>query len=476
MVLSLQFSKLNVKLDSEIKTIAYILGDGNFTTSNYGLGFANIDPVIIDDFNTALSTMQCYLNQKSYKDFSIVKNKNLPSGSYKSPAKVLLRDLGLHGKKSPQKDIPKEIFSLSNKQLAIFISRIWACDGHIDVPNKAIIYSSSSLKLIKQLQFLLLKFGVVSRWAQKRQPPHVLYKLVVQGEKNIRIFGSEIGIVGEKNKKLAQLINTKWKSKVVPFEEAMPYPVAATIKNATYQAGHTGQDISNLLGINRTSFPEFKPGRRRISRDNLRDIAKLLNNDELSNMANDEVYWTPIDSIDVIGKRKVYDLSIEGIPNFVANGVVVHNCRKLNGIISSSNTCMVWINQLRQKIGIVYGPNEVTTGGNALKFYASQRIDVRKGSKIEKNGVVVGHTLKVKIIKNKVAPPFRTCEVDLIYGQGFSMVGEILTMAIETGLIKKSGTWFSYEDENIGQGRDNTIEFLEAHPGMVDEIKIKLGL
>jgi len=138
--------------------------------------------------------------------------------------------------------------------------------------------------------------------------------------------------------------------------------------------------------------------------------------------------------------------------------------RKLTGSVSKSNTIFVFINQLRSKIGVVFGNPETTTGGNALKFYATIRLDVRKTTQIKQGDEVRGHRMKVKVVKNKMAPPFRTTEFDLIYGQGVSQMGILLDYAVNAEIIQKSGTWFSYGKERLGQGRDNSIKYLEENP------------
>ena len=148
--------------------------------------------------------------------------------------------------------------------------------------------------------------------------------------------------------------------------------------------------------------------------------------------------------------------------------------RKLAGVISKTNAMAIFINQLREKVGVVYGNPETTTGGKALKFYASVRIDVRKSEPIKNGSDVVGNRTKIKIVKNKVAPPFRTVVVDMLFGEGISREGALIDMAIERGLIKKSGAWFSYEDQRIGQGRDNTRKYLKEHPEAYETITRKL--
>ena len=149
--------------------------------------------------------------------------------------------------------------------------------------------------------------------------------------------------------------------------------------------------------------------------------------------------------------------------------------RKLAGAINKSNTIIIFINQLREKIGVMYGNPETTTGGRALKFYASMRMDVRKAETIKgANGEFVGSRTRVKIVKNKVAPPFKEAEFDIIYGEGISKVGELLDIAVAMDIIHKSGAWFSYGDSRLGQGRENVKELLKNDQALYDEIKEKV--
>ncbi|ADU22697.1 recombinase RecA [Ruminococcus albus] len=148
--------------------------------------------------------------------------------------------------------------------------------------------------------------------------------------------------------------------------------------------------------------------------------------------------------------------------------------RKLTGVVSKSNTTCVFINQVREKIGVMYGNPETTPGGRALKFYASVRIEVRRGEQIKDGGEVLGNRTKCKVVKNKVAPPFKECEFDIMYGKGISRVGEVLDTAVDLGIVKKGGAWFSYEDYKLGQGRDNSKQFLLDHPDIMAEIENKI--
>jgi len=148
--------------------------------------------------------------------------------------------------------------------------------------------------------------------------------------------------------------------------------------------------------------------------------------------------------------------------------------RKLTGVVAKTNAIALFINQIREKVGVMYGNPETTPGGRALKFYASVRLDVRRGEQLKNGSEVVGNRTKVKVVKNKVAPPFRSCEFDLIYGQGISKEGSLLDMAVAKDIIQKSGAWFSYNDQRIGQGRDNTRQFLKDHPEISNEIEAAL--
>jgi recombination protein RecA len=154
--------------------------------------------------------------------------------------------------------------------------------------------------------------------------------------------------------------------------------------------------------------------------------------------------------------------------------------RKLTGIVSKSKTCLIFINQLREKIGVMFGNPETTTGGRALKFYASVRIDIRRIGAIKDGDVVVGGRTRVKIVKNKVAPPFREAEFDVMYGEGISKEGDLLDLAVDRKIVEKSGTWFAYSGERLGQGRENVKQFLKDNPetfkSIEEKVRRELGL
>lgn len=148
--------------------------------------------------------------------------------------------------------------------------------------------------------------------------------------------------------------------------------------------------------------------------------------------------------------------------------------RKLTGTVARSNTLMIFLNQIRLKIGVMFGNPETTTGGNALKFYSSVRLDIRRIGSIKDKDEVTGNQTRVKVVKNKMAPPFRQVEFDIMYGEGISKVGELIDLGVKAGVVEKSGAWFSYDSQRIGQGRENAKQFLRDHPEMAADIERKV--
>ena len=148
--------------------------------------------------------------------------------------------------------------------------------------------------------------------------------------------------------------------------------------------------------------------------------------------------------------------------------------RKLTAVISKSNCIVIFINQLREKVGVMFGNPETTTGGRALKFYSSVRMDVRRIESLKMNGEVIGNRTRIKVVKNKIAPPFREAEFDIMFGQGISKEGDILDIAANEGIVQKTGAWFAYNENKIGQGRENAKAFLKSNPEVLAEIENKV--
>ena len=187
-----------------------------------------------------------------------------------------------------------------------------------------------------------------------------------------------------------------------------------------------------------------------------------------------------VDSVAALVPRAELDGEMgDSLPGLQAR-LMSQALRKLTAIVSSSNTCFIFINQIREKIGVMFGSPETTTGGRALKFYASLRLDIRRIGAIKDGDRIAGNRTKVKVAKNKVAPPFREVEFDIMYGEGISREGDLLDLATAQRVVEKSGAWFSYKGERLGQGRENSKQLLKENPEMLkrieNEVKIKLGL
>ena len=187
-----------------------------------------------------------------------------------------------------------------------------------------------------------------------------------------------------------------------------------------------------------------------------------------------------IDSVAALVPRAELDGEMgDSLPGLQAR-LMSQALRKLTAIVSSSNTCLIFINQIREKIGVMFGSPETTTGGRALKFYSSLRVDIRRIGAIKDGDRVVGNRTKVKIVKNKVAPPFRDCEFDIMYGEGISREGDVLDLAVANKVVEKSGAWFSYKGERLGQGRENSKQTLRDNPDLLatieDEVREALGI
>ncbi|MBM9613077.1 recombinase RecA [Desulfobulbus rhabdoformis] len=225
----------------------------------------------------------------------------------------------------------------------------------------------------------------------------------------------------------------------------------------TSYAERLGVDVDNLL----ISQPDF--GEQAL------EIAEIL-------IRSGGVDVVVIDSVAALVPRAEIDGNVGDQHVGLQARLMSHAMRKFTGVLSRTNTVLIFINQIRMKIGVMFGNPETTTGGNALKFYSSVRVDIRKSTQIKDGQDVVGNLTKVKIVKNKVAPPFKQAEVDIIYGEGISRTGDILDLGVANNIVDKSGSWYSYQDERIGQGRENAKKFLKEHPETLVSIERKLKL
>ncbi len=223
----------------------------------------------------------------------------------------------------------------------------------------------------------------------------------------------------------------------------------------TSYAERLGVDVDNLL----VSQPDF--GEQAL------EIAEIL-------IRSGGVDIIVIDSVAALVPRAEIDGNVGDAHVGLQARLMSHAMRKFTGVLNRSNTVLIFINQIRMKIGVMFGNPETTTGGNALKFYSSVRIDIRKIGQIKDGQEVIGNRTKVKVVKNKVAPPFKLAEFDIIYGEGISKVGDMLDLAVDLDIVEKSGAWYSYSGERIGQGRENAKKFLLDHQDMISEIDDKV--
>jgi len=226
----------------------------------------------------------------------------------------------------------------------------------------------------------------------------------------------------------------------------------------TSYAERLGVDVENLL----VSQPDF--GEQAL------EITEIL-------MRSGGLDVIVIDSVAALVPRAEIDGNVGDHHVGLQARLMSHAMRKFTGVLQRTNTVLIFINQIRMKIGVMFGNPETTPGGNALKFYSSVRLDIRRMTQIKDGQEVVGNRTKVKVVKNKVAPPFKIAEFDMIYGEGISKIGDLLDLGVEQDLVDKSGAWYSYQDERIGQGRENAKTFLKEHPEMLAEIdrKVRMG-
>ena len=226
----------------------------------------------------------------------------------------------------------------------------------------------------------------------------------------------------------------------------------------TAYAKRLGVDVDNLL----VSQPDF--GEQAL------EIAEIL-------IRSGGVDVIVIDSVAALTPKAEIDGNVGDSHMGLQARLMSQAMRKFTGVLSKSNTVLIFINQIRMKIGVMFGNPETTTGGNALKFYSSLRLDIRRIGALKDGQEIVGNRTKVKVVKNKVAPPFKIVEFDIVYGEGISKEGDLLDLAVEQDIVDKSGSWYSYQDERIGQGRENAKRFLKDQPEMFNEIdqKVRMG-
>jgi len=220
---------------------------------------------------------------------------------------------------------------------------------------------------------------------------------------------------------------------------------------------------AEALGVNTTEMLVSQPN----SGEEALEITDFL-------LKSNGVDLIVIDSVAALVPRAELDGEMgDSLPGLQAR-LMSQALRKITGAVASSNTCLIFINQIREKIGSFYGPPETTSGGRALKFYSSMRIDIRRAGQIKEGDKITGSRTKIKIVKNKVAPPFRECEVDMMFGQGISREADLLDLGIKHQLVAKSGSWYSYKDERLGQGREAAIQTFKNHSNVASNLEFEL--
>ncbi len=245
-----------------------------------------------------------------------------------------------------------------------------------------------------------------------------------------------------------QVIASAQKAPLLGFSAIIDAEHALDLK----YAGNLGVDVPNLL----VSQPDY--GEQAL------EIADAL-------IKSGEIDVIVVDSVAALVPKNELEGNYGDSQMGLQARMMSQAMRKLTAIVHKSNTCMIFINQIRDKIGVMWGSPETTTGGRALKFYSSVRVDIRRIGQIKDGEDLVGSRTKVKIVKNKVANPFQEAEFDIIYGKGISRTGDILDLAVEANMVEKSGAWYSYHGERIGQGRNNAVEFLEESPALIEAME-----
>lgn len=429
------------------------------------------------------------------------------------------------GKVSGQeKFIPAEIFAAGEENLKHFLAGLWMCDGCVE-KNKRLSYSSSVKEIIYNIGAILNYFNIPYDLRTKiKKEKFVNYEILVNSKEGIEFFQKEIPLISYK-KELLDSIDLNKKESFVRFPKDMWGLIFSEI-NKKY--GST-KDFYNILFNTNKDKHTFNT-KRGLSDEYIKKINSVLKSEIIQKYIDSDILYSNILEISKTNKKyEMLDMTMNKNHNFIVNNSIVHNCgeqgleitetlaksgavdiiiidsvaaltpkaeiegdmgdshmglqarlmsqalRKLAGLLNKTNTTVIFINQIRQKIGgMSYGNNETTTGGNALKFYASVRIDIRKIQSLKQGEEVIGNRVKAKVIKNKVAPPFRLAEFDVMFGKGISKSGEIIDYGVKLDIIDKAGSWFSYGSTKLGQGRESVKSYLESNPEIFQEIINKI--
>lgn len=414
--------------------------------------------------------------------------------SIKNDVYLFLNKFECFSKNSKDRSIP---INLRKEELAQVLAGYFLADGTVvDSDNQKRCHASistSSRRLALDIQSSLLRFGIFSSLSSSKKEDYDLnYRIAINGVSNFSKFLYNIPIYGYKKDRMLKAISSSSKS----YDRKKYYSdffVEAPILHINEEEGefqtydvsvcnldffeqnfiaeglvvHNSLDTSYAakLGVDFNKLLLSQPDSGEAALTTVENLAELLGPGDI----------IVVDSVAALTPKAELDGEMGDSQIGLQARLMSKAMRKLTGIISKNSVTLIFINQIRQKIGISFGSNETTPGGNALKFYASIRLDIRKIGQIKNsNGDIIGSKTRIKAIKNKVAPPFRQVEVDLRFGEGIPRVNDILDLAIAEGLVQKSGAWFSMNDTNIGQGKEKTIEYLKENPLVVDELEQKL--
>ena len=519
------FRNFDVKSTHRLsRDLAFLLGcfigDGNYNRPNPR--FYGIDDVLNQKILKIIS--ENFKNTKWEKEdkytFRFSKKENLDNSL--CDLKLFLDEyLGRVSKKN--KYIPHQIFSQSEDIIKSFIAGLIMTDGSVSKSN--ITFSNYSKNIIMDFSSILNHFAVPHYINKKNKNGKIGYEVCINNKEGIEFFKEEVFLISYKKDKLDEIDLSK-KESFVRFPKEMWEIIYSEIRKQNM----TIVEFSNIFH-NKQSKKIYFNKNRGISNEHLIKINDILKSELLQSYIDSDVRYVSLKEIvDMNEDYYMNDIHVETNNNFICNGNVVHNCgeqgldiaadliesgeismmvidsiaaltpkkeidgdigdsvlglharlmsqacRVLTSKANKSKTVVYWTNQLREKIGVMFGSPETTPGGNAMKFYASIRIDLRKkkGTDIDNDGDVINSKVTAKTVKNKTFPPFRSCEFDIIFGEGIDLVSELLYYGEKAGIIKKSGSWYSYDDVKLGQGSQSVKSLMRDNPEMMEEIENKI--
>lgn len=498
----IQFTKKALPMNPYL--LGLLLGDGGFRDSS--IKFSTADIELVNSIQSILE--RDFLNTEIGKvkntkyDFVIRKTFK---GHAKTQVRLLLESLNLADKKSEEKHIP-EIYLFSDRYDRLeLLKGLMDSDGTAHNNGESFSYSSSSPQLSKDFEFLCRSLGFRVSTSSKRSsytgngeiklglisyrsniitdgviPFKLTRKITVAGKhSNEKVcfnkFITEIESLGQSECVCImvdhpdQLYITD--DFIVTHNTTLALHIVAEAQKAGGLAAYIDSEhamdsgYATALGVDIDNLLISQPD----SGEQALEIAEAL-------VRSNDIAVIVIDSVAALTPRAEIDGEMgDSLPGLQAR-LMSQACRKLTAIVASSNTCFIFINQLRDRIGVMYGSPEITSGGKALKFYASLRLDIRRIGAIKDGDQVVGNRTKVKVVKNKLAPPFKEAEFDITYGKGISRTGDVLDLAVTQNIVEKAGAWYSVFGERMGQGRENSKQYLLDNPAVLEKIESEVRL